>query len=96
MEKLRYLSGVSTLALDTDACTGCGTCGLVCPHGVFKFSNHKARIADMDGCMECGACATNCPVAAIHVNPGVGCAYYIIQTWIRGKDAASCGSGDCC
>ena len=37
--------------------------------------------------MECGACATNCPVHAITVTPGVGCAAYIIQTWIRGKKA---------
>jgi ferredoxin len=42
--------------------------------------------------MECGACALNCPVAAIEVTPGVGCASYIIQTWIKGKDAVI----ECC
>ncbi|MGD9281389.1 MAG: 4Fe-4S binding protein, partial [Desulfobacterales bacterium] len=50
----------------------------------------KARIHDLDGCMECGACAKNCPTAAIAVSPGVGCASYIIQTWIKGKDVAVC------
>jgi hypothetical protein len=42
--------------------------------------------------MECGACAKNCPTDAIAVSPGVGCASYIIQTWIKGKgkDVAVC------
>ena len=48
------------------------------------------------GCMECGACAVNCPVAAISVDPGVGCAAYIISGWIHGKDKASCGGGTGC
>ncbi|MEN8231956.1 MAG: ferredoxin, partial [Thermodesulfobacteriota bacterium] len=33
------------------------------------------------------ACASNCPVEAITVDPGVGCASYIIQKWIKGPDA---------
>jgi ferredoxin len=37
--------------------------------------------------MECGACTINCPADAIRVTPGVGCANYIIKTWIKGKDA---------
>ena len=82
MENFRYLAGVSTLRLDPETCTGCGVCALVCPHGVFEIGDRKARLVDVDGCMECGACATNCTVNAISVKPGVGCAYYIIQTWI--------------
>ena len=96
MEKFRYLPGVSTLKLDTQACVGCGMCDIVCPHGVFLLENSKAKICDLDGCMECGACAKNCPTSAIRVTPGVGCASYIIQTWIKGKDAASCDSVECC
>lgn len=96
MENLRYLSGVTTLSLNAEACIGCGMCTIVCPHGVFKLNSHKAAIEDRDGCMECGACAKNCPTAAIAVTPGVGCAAYIIQTWIKGKEAAACGSADCC
>jgi len=65
---------------------------VVCPHQVFAVKGHKAEIVDHDGCMECGACALNCPVSAISVTPGVGCASYIIQTWIKGKDAVI----DCC
>ena len=96
METFRYLSGVTTLTLDDGACSGCGMCEIVCPHGVFSMHHKRARIGDLDGCMECGACAKNCPAGAIRVSPGVGCAAYIIQTWIKGKNAAACGGGDCC
>lgn len=93
MESLRYLPGVTTLQLDENACVGCGVCIKVCPHGVFVLQDRKARLRDRDGCMECGACATNCAVGAISVTPGVGCASYIIQTWLKGKEKAEC---TCC
>ncbi|MFC1811110.1 mercury methylation ferredoxin HgcB [Thermodesulfobacteriota bacterium] len=96
MESLRYLSDVSTLIMDTESCVGCGMCEIVCPHGVLKLENRKAQIIDLDGCIECGACTTNCPSGALSVTPGVGCAAYIIQTWIKGKEAASCGEVECC
>jgi NAD-dependent dihydropyrimidine dehydrogenase PreA subunit len=95
MDTLRYISGVTTLKLDDEKCIGCGSCEEVCPHRVFKMENKKAEIIDIDGCMECGACAMNCPSEAVKVTPGVGCAAYIIQTWIKGKDDA-CSSGLCC
>lgn len=93
MKELRYLSGVTTLKLDADACTGCGACATVCPHRVFELEGtkpRKARIADLDACMECGACSRNCPEDAIGLNPGTGCASYILQTWLKGKARASC------
>ena len=96
MENFRYLPGVTTLKLDEKKCVGCGMCEIVCPHGVFSLHRKKARIHDLDGCMECGACAKNCPTEAIAVAPGVGCASYIIQTWIKGKNAAACGGVACC
>jgi NAD-dependent dihydropyrimidine dehydrogenase PreA subunit len=95
MNTFRYLSGVTTLNLDSEICVGCGICTLVCPHQVLDVSEKKAKVVDSNGCMECGACAKNCPVEAITVKPGVGCASYIIQTWIKGKEAASCGPSCC-
>lgn len=95
METFRYLSGVTTLQLEKEACVGCGMCENVCPHGVFQLVDRKAEICDLDGCMECGACAQNCPTDAIRVTPGVGCAAYIIQTWIKGKAPADDGA-KCC
>ena len=94
-EPLHYLDGVSTLRLDRDLCIGCGTCETVCPRGVLAADGPKARVADRNGCIECGACALNCPTRALSVTPGVGCAFYIIQTWIRGPQQASCGPGCC-
>ena len=92
MKNFRYLENVTTLKLDQEKCIGCGMCEMVCPHTVFKVEKPKASIVDHDGCMECGACASNCPVGAISVNPGVGCASYIIKRWIKGPDAIiKCG-----
>ncbi|MDJ0828340.1 MAG: mercury methylation ferredoxin HgcB [Desulfobacterales bacterium] len=96
MENFRYLLDVTTLKLDIEKCNACGTCAIVCPHGVFEINAHKAHIVDRDGCMECGACATNCPEEAISVTPGVGCAEYIINGWIKGKENATCGGGNNC
>ena len=90
MITLRYLPNVTTLTLDADACVGCGMCTEVCPHGVLMMEGRKVLVADLDACMECGACANNCPAEALRVTPGVGCAAYIIQSWIKGKNAAAC------
>ncbi len=96
MQRFRYLPEVTTLKLNAGACVGCGMCEAVCPHTVFAVHERKARIVDLDGCMECGACAINCPAEAITVTPGVGCAGYIIQSWIKGKENAACGGPGCC
>jgi ferredoxin len=96
MKSLRYIDNVVTLRLDENACVGCGICTLVCPQGVLAMNDRKARIVDLNGCMECGACAKNCPVEALSVTPGVGCAAYIIQVWIKGKEKAACGGPGCC
>ena len=90
--ELRYLEGVTSLALEADKCRGCGLCTEVCPHAVFAMKGNKAVIMDKDACMECGACAKNCQFNAIHVKPGVGCAYAVIKGLITRKDP-SCG---CC
>ncbi|MFZ7126019.1 MAG: mercury methylation ferredoxin HgcB [Desulfobacterales bacterium] len=93
MKTFRYIDNVATLVLEPGACVGCGMCTAVCPHAVLVLENRKARVVDRDGCMECGACANNCPTEAIRVTPGVGCASYIIQSWIKGKENASCCCG---
>ena len=82
MEGFRYMEGVVTLQLEEAACVGCRMCQTVCPHEVFTMDRGKARILDRDACMECGACARNCPTDALSVTPGVGCANYVIQSWL--------------
>jgi NAD-dependent dihydropyrimidine dehydrogenase PreA subunit len=83
MPDFRYLRNVSTLALDPEACVGCGACARVCPQGVLELREGRAQVLDRDACMECGACALNCPAGALAVNPGVGCAALILQTWLH-------------
>ena len=96
--KHRYLQNVVTLKFEAEKCTGCGMCVSVCPHGVFKLDNGKAKIIDLGSCMECGACAKNCAFAAISVSPGVGCAAAIIKGMLtRSEPSCDCSGGeDCC
>ncbi len=96
MKEFRYLPDVSTLTLNADKCVGCGECEIVCPHTVFEIKEKKAVIVDLNGCMECGACGQNCKTNAISIEPGVGCAGYIISSWIYGEENASCGGPDGC
>lgn len=93
MRNLRYLENAVTLAFDAEKCTGCRTCTLVCPHGVWSMDGARAVLADKGACMECGACALNCAAGAISVDPGVGCASAIITGWLTGSEPA-CGCSD--
>lgn len=99
MLDLKYLKNVVTLELNTERCTGCRMCVIVCPHDVFKISNHKAEIVRRDYCMECGACEKNCAVNAISVKTGVGCAAGIINGLLRGTEPScdcSTSKTKCC
>ncbi len=90
MKQFRHLQNVATLDYDQEKCVGCGICVAVCPHRVFVLNNDKAEVQDREACMECGACALNCPTEAMTVTPGVGCAAYIIQTWLPKNSAPQC------
>ena len=90
MERLRYLSGVATLALDRERCTGCGSCLPVCPHQLLAPEDGRVKITDLDACMECGACSRNCPVGALTVDAGVGCAAAVIASSLGWEGACCC------
>lgn len=96
--KLLYLKNVVTLQLDTDKCSGCKMCTIVCPHFVFEVTNRKAYIKYKDQCMECGACAKNCPDEAITVKTGVGCSYGVLTGLLNGTEpSCDCNSSiSCC
>lgn len=81
---MTYLKNVVTLELDTEKCSGCKMCTIVCPHNVFVVQDRKAKMINRDLCMECGACSINCPEGAITVRPGVGCAGGIMQGALKG------------
>ena len=87
---LRYLENVVTLEYAPEKCTGCGKCAEVCPHALFVMEERKARLPDRDLCIECGACMRNCAFDAIKVRPGVGCAYALMISALRGRPAPIC------
>ena len=95
MKGFRYFDNATTVALDGEACIGCGRCLEVCPHQVFTIAKRKATLSDRDACMECGACARNCPTTAIRVDAGVGCASGIINEWLVEMKLRDPGRGCC-
>jgi ferredoxin len=94
MRDLVYLKNVVTLKVDGDACTGCGVCLEVCPHGVLLIDEKRVRIRNRDACMECGACSRNCPVGALSVEAGVGCAAAVINGMLNRQNGACCCTVD--
>ena len=81
------------IALNEAACTGCGTCAKVCPHGVLGLREKKARLVAEERCIECGACQLNCHDDAIQVTKGTGCLVVIIREDILKLDKKGCGCG---
>jgi heterodisulfide reductase subunit A len=50
--------------IDTDKCTGCGTCIVLCPFSALeKDENDKAKVTEVL-CKGCGTCASSCPEKA--------------------------------
>jgi NAD-dependent dihydropyrimidine dehydrogenase PreA subunit len=92
MNRLRYVTGGSSLAYDPAKCRGCRKCAEVCPHAVFRMNGKKAELASREYCIECGACMVNCAYGAITVQTGPGCAAAVIGSLVQGgKKPACCG-----
>ncbi len=81
------------IALNHNACTGCGACVNVCPHRVLALNNKKARLAFEERCIECGACQLNCRSDTIEVTKGTGCLFTIIKEDILKLTPHACGCG---
>lgn len=87
-------SDINTLKFDPDKCVNCDMCIYVCPHAVYG-RNGEVYVNNHDACMECGACMVNCPTDAIYVDAGVGCAYALMWSAIKGgKETCGCGGAD--
>jgi heterodisulfide reductase subunit A-like polyferredoxin len=56
--------------VDTQKCTGCGTCQEVCPFAVAKLDS-GTNFAEINAaaCYGCGTCHRHCPENAITLNP---------------------------
>lgn len=57
------------VALNHDACTGCGLCVSVCKNFSLKLENDKAKLTatSLFGCIGCGHCMAICPNEAVEV-----------------------------
>lgn len=54
------------LAIDSSACTGCGICSRVCPHGDFSISEATGTAIHNHGyCELCLGCVNACPTGAL-------------------------------
>jgi len=52
--------GIMMPAINTEACSGCGTCTFMCPEKAIVLENEKIKII-WDKCNLCGACVGTCP-----------------------------------
>lgn len=87
----------NTLEYYPEKCVNCGLCIDVCPHEVFTPGEKAVVLSRPEACMECGACRVNCPTDAIEVESGVGCAWAIMWSAVKGEDEPSCGGpAGCC
>ncbi len=71
MPGLRYLPDVTTLQLDREACTGCGTCVEWCPTDAIILNEEGVAQRDENACFGCGVCTRFCPEEAISLKEGL-------------------------
>ncbi len=56
------------VAIDRNACNGCGYCIKPCPAHVLEVKDKKARmVEDMPYCIACGDCVAICPEDAMEI-----------------------------
>ncbi len=57
--------------IDTDLCTGCGTCAEWCPTDAIAVTEAGVAQRDENACFGCGVCARFCPESAISLQEGL-------------------------
>jgi NAD-dependent dihydropyrimidine dehydrogenase PreA subunit len=63
--------GMGIRKIDTELCSGCGSCVEACPMDVLRFdrASKKAFIKYLRDCQACLLCELSCPQKAIYVSP---------------------------
>ena len=51
--------------VNTEMCTGCGTCIESCPVGAISIQDHNGAFIDDQACIRCGKCHDICPEEAV-------------------------------
>lgn len=57
------MKGENILKLDTEKCTGCSKCVLVCPTGALEKAPPKVKVVE-EKCVNCGVCMNVCELGA--------------------------------
>ena len=55
-------------SVESEKCTGCGTCATNCAHGAISFDYNNRAFITHDICAGCGRCIGACSFDAIHAN----------------------------
>ena len=53
--------------VDSEKCTGCGTCVDICPMEVFEIRDEKSVPVKQEECVACRVCEVQCPEEAIEI-----------------------------
>jgi len=65
LEGTTWTPGGEFIKIDPEICTGCGDCVRVCPGGVIKIVDGKAKAEKYENCCECASCWFVCTIGAI-------------------------------
>ena len=57
--------------IDTESCTGCGTCVTWCPTDAIMLNEEGVAQRDENACFGCGVCSRFCPEEAISLKEGL-------------------------
>jgi len=55
------------VVIDTENCTGCGTCVKMCPQMILSVQEETVAVQDASRCMGCFGCEDECPEQAIRI-----------------------------
>ncbi|MFH1154149.1 MAG: 4Fe-4S binding protein [Pseudomonadota bacterium] len=83
--------------IDSQACTGCGTCAEWCPTSAIVMDDSGIAVRNKDACIGCGVCARFCPENAIALKEGFRRVFVEPPRTraAKGSDPIS-GHGRCC
>ena len=58
-------TALTSFAIDTEKCVGCGACGRACPAGAVSGERKQPHVIDPARCIACGSCREACKFGAV-------------------------------